>query len=233
MYEMRRRRAFTLVELLVVIGIIAILISILIPTLGKAQAAAKALQCGSNLRQVGIGLTRYFNDFKHLPVRNPLQYEGANPHVFRLWDAEDWYHLAETMEKYGGSKKIYYCPANSLGRNVENWWPYNDFGTPSTIASNYQFPFLLEDNWWMIPKPDYRRLTSDRVLASDYLGVTLDFEGALHIVAWNHEKLQDGSPRGMNMLFGDGHVEWRKSENRWQMWGGTPAQIYWFWANPN
>src|SRR3954451_10153973 len=118
MYEMRRRRAFTLVELLVVIGIIAILISILIPTLGKAQAAAKALQCGSNLRQVGIGLTRYFNDFKHLPVRNPLQYEGANPHVFRLWDAEDWYHLAETMEKYGGSKKIYYCPANSLGRNV-------------------------------------------------------------------------------------------------------------------
>jgi prepilin-type N-terminal cleavage/methylation domain-containing protein/prepilin-type processing-associated H-X9-DG protein len=228
---MRHRRAFTLVELLVVIGIIAVLISILIPVLGKAQAAAKAVECGSNLRQIGVGLTRYFNDYKRLPLRN-LNYNGANPHVFRLWSAEDNYHLAETMEKYGASKKIYYCPANSIGRNADNWWPYMDFGIPSTIASNYQFPFLLEENFWMIPKPDYRRLTSDRVLAADYLGVTLDFEGKLHIVAWNHEKLQDGSPRGMNMLFGDGHVEWRRSENRWQLWGGSFGLVYWFWANP-
>ena len=54
----------------------------------------------------------------------------------------------------------------------------------------------------------YRKLTSDRILATDYMGATLDFEGVIHIVAWNHEQLRDGSPRGMNMLFGDGHVEW-------------------------
>src|SRR4051812_15731290 len=58
------RRAFTLVELLVVIGIIALLISILLPTLSRANDAAKRVKCMSQMRELTMAWTAYAMDFK-------------------------------------------------------------------------------------------------------------------------------------------------------------------------
>ena len=110
---MNRKRcsaAFTLVELLVVIGIIAVLVSILLPALSKSRRQAMAVQCMSNMRQIAAGMLLYINDHKgaHPPA--------GSPEIAGLYGEGGWWYANELVRlKYMNTPgaNVYPQPTNS------------------------------------------------------------------------------------------------------------------------
>ena len=95
-------RGFTLVELLVVIGIIALLIGILLPSLSKARKKAQEAACASNLHQMGLAMAMYVNDWKYYP--SELGYDSVHGGPISIWQTR----LRGYMN---GNYNAFFCPA--------------------------------------------------------------------------------------------------------------------------
>jgi len=107
------RRNFTLIELLVVVAIIAMLIAILIPALGRAREKAKAAVCLSNMRQMGLAVQLYCMDFaEHLPP--------SSCHFTEEKDKEKWWLYL--LQPYARTRLLYRCPSD----RSPNFLDWND-----------------------------------------------------------------------------------------------------------
>jgi prepilin-type N-terminal cleavage/methylation domain-containing protein/prepilin-type processing-associated H-X9-DG protein len=194
------RTGFTLIELLVVIAIIAILAAILFPVFAQARDKARQTACISNMKQVGLGLTLYAQDYDEtLPVAND-QVEN-----FALPAARP--NFLGSLIPYIKSKPIFACPATPLedskplSPNAENATNYMGNGVimgrplavvpePANIIYLHELG-VIERIAWLRPVCDTRGNC-----------VAFCYWSKKHWYSNNHQG-------GGNLVFADGHVKYR------------------------
>jgi prepilin-type N-terminal cleavage/methylation domain-containing protein/prepilin-type processing-associated H-X9-DG protein len=206
-----RRGGFTLIELLVVVAIIALLISILLPTLGAARQRAKRVKCATNLRQIGTAWTMYFDqecNGTFPPSTGNFQwFYGGKQDAFHEPDSVLPYRPVNPYiggDLYGDQvAEVFHCPSDqgvSLMLYNPDW--RTDISTYDYLGTSYPLnPVLLSrpslSRW--VRDADVRIPHSLVVLAGDHQHLSPGGR------TW-HAFWHDDVGLAMNLLFLDGHV---------------------------
>ena len=203
------KRAFTLVELLLVIAIIAILVSITIPALGSSRETARRIKCLANLKGIGGGIAGYMNDSKDLlPRVRPLHASGGNTNDPSLLDVMVVYLSVNAPERedvdnpnsyFAHVSDVFICPSDRVGKD-----PATNF-EPLWRTSGTSYEYLAGE----------MMVFSEQVTVADPQGATTEvFKDPkwrdLPVVLDNDDwhTLRRGQVPRNGLFFGDWHADW-------------------------
>ena len=221
----RRASAFTLVELLVVIGIIALLISILMPALSRAREQARQVQCLSNLKQLSLAMLMYVDSNKQqfpAPAVNDTSRQYMN---------DDWVYWEPGRSLQGGALVPYMSkPTNETYYRCPSDDPTSHLTLGTFNGQSYGYPFsytlneLICNYYNRVNKQPTRRMThirhpGQKILIIDESSQTIDdgcwapqnYAGSfLNLLSNRHdraaEKPKDPHAGRGNAAFCDGHA---------------------------
>jgi prepilin-type N-terminal cleavage/methylation domain-containing protein/prepilin-type processing-associated H-X9-DG protein len=176
---MNKKKGFTLVELLVVIGIIAVLVAFLLPALGTARKQANSVACMSNLKQIGVGFMMYANNnrgvlppLSETKPSNPVNRAQSGMHWFEFLGEQGYLPqgwVGDPMTSKGYLTGIWRCPEvtdDMLAMSGSYGWG-GGYGVMGN--SNYIFRYLSPVVTGHIGGPKLVRVkrASDRWLVGD------------------------------------------------------------------
>lgn len=241
----RYPNGFTLIELLVVIGILATLVSLLLPVVAGAKRKAHQVKCGSNQRQIGIGYLLYVddnNDFYPVQVGHASvggQKGNLAAEESGLWPLGTWVEPTQRpLNKYVDALEVFRCPADKGDpwRKIKSRNCFSDYG-------NSYLTKMADDGWRVrhvtgLLSP--LRTPVGAVVSADHArpikGSEVSRSASNKIIQgdWDwfpNHWVDDPRPwwhnyRGQhrfNMLFGDGHVEFYRFPEQAKNWGTFPA----------
>lgn len=242
-----RKKGFTLIELLVVIAIISILAAILFPVFARARENARRTSCLSNMKQMGLGMMQYTQDYDEMypraiqvdeaPTPDGIRWVPASATVGNFWT---WHQM---IQPYLKSYQIFRCPSSDYDTYPPRYVNYSAnrslFQYYNTAAVKIAGVQNTAETYAVVEGGDYM-LERTRVIGTPsgqfYVSGSSKFStggcgGVSATVPPNGIARDDCNNArhfdGTNVAFADGHAKWLKSQVIYQAAVSATAPTPW------